>query len=84
MFPKIVGFPPKSSILIGYSFINHPFWGIPIFGNTHISTMLMFTEDATLDTENTKGCKPGDKILREMKVCNECPFFDPFLDEFGM
>ena len=27
---------PQSSILIGFSIINHPFWGIPIFGNTHI------------------------------------------------
>ncbi len=27
---------PKSSILIGISIINHPFWGAPIFGNTHI------------------------------------------------
>ncbi len=27
---------PKSSILIGFSLINHPFWGpTPIFGNTH-------------------------------------------------
>ncbi len=26
---------PKSSILIGFSIINHPFWGSPIFGNTH-------------------------------------------------
>ena len=25
----------KSSILIGFSIINHPFWGTPIFGNTH-------------------------------------------------
>ena len=24
---------PKSSILIGFSFINHPFWGTPILGN---------------------------------------------------
>ena len=30
------GTPPKSSILIGFSLINHPFWGTPIFGNTHI------------------------------------------------
>ena len=30
------GGPPKSSILIGFSLINHPFWGTPIFGNTHI------------------------------------------------
>ena len=28
--------PPKSSILIGFSIINNPFWGTPIFGNTHI------------------------------------------------
>ena len=26
---------PKSSILIGFSIINHPFWGTTIFGNTH-------------------------------------------------
>ena len=29
---------PKSSILIGFSIINHLFWGTPIFGNTHILT----------------------------------------------
>ena len=27
---------PKSSILIGFSIINYPFWDTPIFGNTHI------------------------------------------------
>ena len=27
-------FPPKSSILIGFSIIHHPFWGTPTFGNT--------------------------------------------------
>ena len=27
---------PKSSILIGVSTINHPFWGTPIFGNIQI------------------------------------------------
>ena len=27
---------PKSSILIGFSIINHPFGGTPIFGNTHL------------------------------------------------
>ena len=27
--------PPKSSILIGFSTINHPFCGTPIFGNTY-------------------------------------------------
>ena len=27
---------PKSSILVGFSIINHPFLGTPISGNTHI------------------------------------------------
>ena len=30
------GGTPKASILIGFSIINHPFWGTPIFGDTHI------------------------------------------------
>ena len=34
---KNIGFSPKSSILIGFSIINHPFWGTPIFGNTQIN-----------------------------------------------
>ena len=37
---------PKSSILIGFSIMNHPFWGTPIFGNTHmfscVSTPLQY------------------------------------------
>ena len=33
---------PKSSILIGFSLLNHPFWGTPIFGNTHILFDLNF------------------------------------------
>jgi len=33
---------PKSSILIGISIINHPFWGTPIFGNTHMVAFLPF------------------------------------------
>ena len=35
---------PKSSILIGFSIINHPFWGTIIFGNTHISQALQLDE----------------------------------------
>ena len=33
------GGTPKSSILIGISTINRPFWGPPIFGNTHIDSI---------------------------------------------
>ena len=34
------GGPPKSSILVGFSIINHPFWGTPIFGNTQLTMAL--------------------------------------------
>ena len=30
---------PKSSTLIGFSLINHPFWGTPIFGNTQMEIL---------------------------------------------
>ena len=30
---------PKSSILIGFSIINHPFWDTTIFGNIHIEVL---------------------------------------------
>ena len=36
MFPKIGVRAPKSSFLVGCFIINHPFWGTPIFGNTHL------------------------------------------------
>jgi len=35
------GGTPKSSILIGFSIINHPFWGTRIFGNTHMVKLLV-------------------------------------------
>ena len=35
MFPKIVKHP-KSSILVGFSIINHPFLGTPILGNPQV------------------------------------------------
>ena len=28
---------PKSSMLIGFSIVNHPFWGTIMFGNTRMS-----------------------------------------------
>ena len=34
---------PKSSILIGFSILNHPFWGTPIFGNIHIYSYDIYT-----------------------------------------
>ena len=37
MFPK-TGVPLKSSMFIGFSSINHPFWGTRIFGNTYMDS----------------------------------------------
>ena len=37
---------PKSSILIGFSIINHPFWGTPIFGNTHMAIKVSLCQNA--------------------------------------
>ena len=46
---------PKSSILIGFSIINHPFWGTPIFGNTHmiytLSPIIMEVENGGLEND---------------------------------
>ena len=44
---------PKSSISIGFSIIKHPFWGTPIFGNTHILQNESLTEYSdTVDGRN--------------------------------
>ena len=37
------GKPPKSSILIGFSIINHPFWGTHIFGNIQMKKNIKHT-----------------------------------------
>ena len=44
--PKILVYTPKSSILIGFSTINHPFWGTPIFGkHPYLPTFCWFLWD---------------------------------------
>ena len=37
---------PKSSMLIGFSIINHPFWGTLIFGNTRIVFMMGSSQES--------------------------------------
>ena len=58
---------PKSSILIGFSIINHLFWGTPIFGNTHMNS---FGYDLTPALEEMvfpahKGSTPGPSWRRK-------------------
>ena len=60
MFPKIV-VPPKWSILIGFSIVNHPFWGTPIFGNTHMLRCNCPTGHEELgceDSTDPSSCEP--------------------------
>ena len=49
-FPKIGGFShPNHALNIGFSVINHPFWGTPIFGSTHIDNNNNRNNDSTVD-----------------------------------
>ena len=45
---------PKSSIVIGISMINHPFWGTPIFGNTHFRVVINYYKLALPDREKPR------------------------------
>ena len=47
---------PKSSIFIGFSTINHPFWGTTIFGNTHISHPGTLVESSGTWGAGLEGC----------------------------
>ena len=49
---------PKSSILIGFSIINHPFWGTPIFGNTHINLSSLRVGSQTSTVEKIASNSP--------------------------
>ena len=52
---------PKSSILIEFSIVNHPFWGTPIIGNTHN----LFFGGPTLRLYTFSGCHFPQPPLRE-------------------
>ena len=49
---------PKSSILIGFSIINHPFWDTTIFGTTHINSIIPWIADLfeTMATKPVRFC----------------------------
>ena len=56
VFPKIVGFPPKSSMFNKvFHYFHHPFWGARIFGNIHLSEIEPKKKTAmTQPTESTR------------------------------
>ena len=72
VFPKNNG-TLKSSILIGVSIINHPFWGTPIFRNIHLSCHHLLTNSVRILSESTSGFpKAGlglGRLLRRLWRC---------------
>ena len=57
---------PKSSILIGFSIINHPFWGPVTFGNTHLAiwqfTLLKFHSSTVRPLKSYQNPKAKDRL----------------------
>ena len=79
MFPKIVGFPPKSSILICGFPLYTIYFGVPqIFGNTHISRKFL-----SFATQMTDSEKESDHE-KESNFCCQGLSHVPFLSLMGM
>ena len=57
---SINGGTPKSSILVGFYIINHPFWGTPICGNHHISPFQFAKDSISL--------KPTSRHLSQVRL----------------
>ena len=55
----MVGFPPQSPILIGFSIIFTIHWGAPIFGNTHLEMVQTKYGDSNL----CSNYPPGDESI---------------------
>ena len=56
---------PKSSILIGFSIINHPFWGTPIFGNTQKNPRKMpFQKSLFSNSQGVAAYKNHEDVLQ--------------------
>ena len=68
---------PKSSMLIGFSIINPPFGGTPIFGNAHIAKSminLFSTFGIFCGLEYIKLGTKSSLQLSGIAICS-CPFF---------
>ena len=48
---------PKSSLLIRFSIINHPFWGTRIFGNIHLVILVNFSHGAKKKIHSSKSSR---------------------------
>ena len=66
---------PKSSILIGFSIINHPFWGAPIFGNIHMGNFVLAAKSFSrrFGLMDSRSTAIDRKHLWHHRVCRGCP-----------
>ena len=69
------GGTPKSSILIGFSIINHPFWDTTILGNTHIY-MICYVNHLSW-ASRMKGLH---KFWVECQCCNDSTVSLPYVE----
>ena len=60
---------PKLSILIGFSIINHPFWGTPIFGNIHIFIYRERKRERERERESETSLSPSKFLPPSMASC---------------
>ncbi len=65
---------PNSSVLIGFSIINHQFWGTTIFGNTHMGPQKNVTNCQSRDIERPQGLRRYAS-LPEVLAQDEGKFF---------
>ncbi len=62
---------PKSSILIGFSIINHPFWGTTLVVNTHIpssGTFLHHLHHHRINIDGSAGLFTDDEITENVSI----------------
>ncbi len=80
---------PKSSILLGFSIINHPLWGTTIFGNTHMNTYDVWS--TSLDSKGAFDTSLNSSISQihrtwwwsESWICSGCWFKQIQLENRG-
>ena len=73
MFPKIV-VPPNHPILIGFSIINHPFWGTPIFGNIHIGIVIGQYIWIPMNSPMSSAFQSFGPVFRSFKCSLDCTY----------
>ena len=65
----------KSSILMGFSIVNLPFWGTPIYGNPQIESMEVSWSSGGSPTSSKLFQVPRPKIERTMVTAGATPSF---------